>query len=55
MDVAGLGSLVVLALIDSTSFGTLLIPVWFMLAPGRVRPGRLLARGPLVVDLLDRL
>ncbi len=34
--------LVVLALIDSTSFGTLLIPVWFMLAPGGVRAARLL-------------
>ncbi|MGO1739299.1 MAG: GAP family protein, partial [Actinomycetaceae bacterium] len=36
------GILAVLALIDSTSFGTLLIPVWLMLAPGRVRPGRVL-------------
>jgi hypothetical protein len=34
--------LVVLALIDSTSFGTLLIPLWLMLAPGRPRPGRIL-------------
>jgi hypothetical protein len=31
-----------LALIDSTSFGTLLIPVWLMLQPGRLRGGRLL-------------
>lgn len=39
----GLGApLVVLALIDSTSFGTLLIPLWLMLAPGRPRPGRIL-------------
>lgn len=38
---AELGGLVVLALIDSTSFGTLLIPLWMMLAP-RIRPGRLL-------------
>lgn len=36
------GALVVLALIDSTSFGTLLIPIWFLLAPGRVRVGRIL-------------
>ncbi|MGC5628820.1 GAP family protein [Georgenia sp. Z1344] len=36
------GVLAVLALIDSTSFGTLLIPVWLMLAPGRLRPGRVL-------------
>ncbi|GGR55521.1 hypothetical protein J2S40_002507 [Nocardioides luteus] len=32
----------VLALIDSTSFGTLLIPVWLLMAPGRVRAGRIL-------------
>ncbi|GAA1719749.1 GAP family protein [Isoptericola hypogeus] len=37
------GALVILALIDSTSFGTLLIPVWLLLAPGRARPGRMLA------------
>jgi hypothetical protein len=37
-----LGQLVVLALIDSTSFGTLLIPVWFLLVPGRVRARRVL-------------
>lgn len=37
------GVLVVLALIDSTSFGTLLIPVWLLLAPGRLRVGRVLA------------
>ncbi|WP_086149361.1 GAP family protein [Cellulosimicrobium sp. KWT-B] len=36
------GVLVVLALIDSTSFGTLLIPVWLLLAPGRLRAGRVL-------------
>lgn len=30
-----------LSLIDSTSFGTLLIPIWLMLTPGRIRPGRL--------------
>ncbi|WP_069386039.1 GAP family protein [Cellulosimicrobium cellulans] len=37
------GVLVVLALIDSTSFGTLLVPVWLLLAPGRLRAGRVLA------------
>lgn len=36
-----LASLLVLALIDSTSFGTLLIPLWLMLAPGRPRAGRM--------------
>lgn len=36
------GALVVLALIDSTSFGTLLIPIWLLLAPGRIRVGRVL-------------
>jgi hypothetical protein len=35
------GTLVVLALIDSTSFGTLLIPIWLMLSPGRLRAGRI--------------
>lgn len=42
LPVETLGQLVVLALIDSTSFGTLLIPLWLMLAPGRVRPARVL-------------
>lgn len=42
MTMALLGGLVVLALIDSTSFGTLLIPIWLMLAPGRLKPARLL-------------
>ena len=37
-----LGPLLVLALIDSTSFGTLLIPIWLLLAPGRLRAGRVL-------------
>lgn len=36
------GSLAVLALIDSTSFGTLLIPIWLLLASGRPRTGRML-------------
>lgn len=39
---AVLGVLTVLALLDSTSFGTLLIPVWFLTAPGRLRVGRVL-------------
>lgn len=34
--------LVLLALIDSTSFGTLLIPLCLMLAPGLPHPGRIL-------------
>lgn len=37
-----LAPLGVLALIDSTSFGTLLIPIWFLLTPGRLRGGRIL-------------
>lgn len=36
------GSLLVLALIDSTSFGTLLLPIWFLLSPGRAPVGRIL-------------
>jgi hypothetical protein len=36
------GVLVVLALLDSISFGTLLIPVWLLMSPGRPRPGRVL-------------
>lgn len=35
-------SLAVLALLDSLSIGTLLIPVFLLLAPGRVRVGRVL-------------
>ncbi|SHG46067.1 GAP family protein [Geodermatophilus nigrescens] len=35
-------ALVPLALVDSTSVGTLLLPIWFLLAPGRVRARRLL-------------
>ncbi|RLV54718.1 GAP family protein [Aeromicrobium phragmitis] len=42
LDLTLAGVLAVLALIDSTSFGTLLIPIWFMLAPGRLRAGRIL-------------
>lgn len=42
MNIELLAPLVLLALIDSTSFGTLLIPLWLMLAPGRPHPGRIL-------------
>lgn len=42
MNIEPLAPLVLLALIDSTSFGTLLIPLWLMLAPGRPRPGRII-------------
>ena len=42
MNIELLAPLVLLALIDSTSFGTLLIPLWLTLAPGRPRPGRIL-------------
>jgi hypothetical protein len=41
IDATALGTLVVLALIDSTSFGTLLIPIWLLTAPGRPRLGRM--------------
>ncbi|GAA4693690.1 GAP family protein [Kocuria gwangalliensis] len=37
-----LGILAALALVDSTSFGTLLIPIWLLMAPGRLKIGRLL-------------
>lgn len=39
-DTMTLGTLFVLALVDSMSFGTLLIPIWLLMAPGRVRVGR---------------
>ncbi len=42
MDVGVLLSLAALALVDSTSVGTLVLPLWLMLAPGRVRVGRIL-------------
>lgn len=35
-------ALVALALVDSLSIGTLAVPVWLMLAPGRPRPQRIL-------------
>ncbi|MGX1809000.1 GAP family protein [Nocardia sp. NPDC055321] len=41
MTVALVGALIGLALVDSTSFGTLLIPIWLLLAPGRLRAGRI--------------
>lgn len=43
MDLTTIGTLALLALADSTSFGTLLIPIWLLLAAGRPRPRRLLA------------
>lgn len=42
MNIELIAPLVLLALIDSTSFGTLLIPLCLMLAPGRPHPGRIL-------------
>ncbi|GAA3608437.1 GAP family protein [Agrococcus terreus] len=42
MDLPTIGMLALLALADSTSFGTLLIPVWLLLASSRPRPGRML-------------
>ena len=42
MSVELLLSLAGLALIDSTSIGTLFIPIWLMLVPGTPRPGRIL-------------
>lgn len=42
MSLALAGSLIVLALIDSTSFGTLLIPIWLLVMPGRVQAPRVL-------------
>lgn len=42
MTPAVLGTLAALALMDSTSFGTLLIPIWLMLAPGRIRVARII-------------
>lgn len=43
MSVVFVLSLAGLAVIDSTSIGTLFIPVWLLLAPNGVRAGRLLA------------
>lgn len=41
-DTLTVGTLLVLALVDSLSFGTLLIPIWLLMTPGRVRVGRVL-------------
>jgi hypothetical protein len=41
MTIGLLGTLFVLALVDSTSFGTLLIPIWLMLNPGRLQAIRI--------------
>ena len=41
MNIELLAPLALLALIDSTSFGTLLIPLWLMSVPDRPRPGRM--------------
>ncbi|MFC7549165.1 GAP family protein [Plantactinospora sp. GCM10030261] len=43
MSVVLLLSLAGLALVDSTSIGTLFIPIWLLLSPGRVRVGRILS------------
>ncbi|QCR18271.1 GAP family protein [Agrococcus sp. SGAir0287] len=43
MDLPTIGTLVVLALADSTSFGTLLIPIWLLLASTRPSVPRMLA------------
>lgn len=41
MDPLALGSLALLALVDSTSIGTLLVPIWLLLAPGGVTVRRM--------------
>jgi hypothetical protein len=41
MSIAIIGSLVVLALLDSTSIGTLFVPIVLMLVPGRLPAGRI--------------
>lgn len=43
MDPLLLLTLAGLALVDATSFGTLVIPLWLMTAPTGLRPGRVLA------------
>lgn len=42
MDLPLISSLIGLALLDSTSIGTLFIPVWLLLVPGGVKPGQIL-------------
>ena len=44
-----IGTLVVLALVDSTSFGTLLIPLWFLVAPRRPPARAMLTYGAVVI------
>jgi hypothetical protein len=41
MSVTLAGALGALALVDSTSIGTLVLPIWLMLQPGRLRAGRI--------------
>lgn len=41
MTLAIVAGLLGLSLLDSTSFGTLLIPLWLLLTPGRVRVGNI--------------
>ncbi|RYJ05279.1 MAG: hypothetical protein EON52_12390, partial [Actinomycetales bacterium] len=45
MDVtpAQLSTLLVLALVDSTSIGTLVVPIWLLLSPAGARVGRMAA------------
>lgn len=43
MDPLLLLTLAGLALVDATSFGTLVVPLWLMTAPSGLRPGRVLA------------
>ncbi|HIV59169.1 MAG TPA: GAP family protein [Candidatus Stackebrandtia faecavium] len=42
MEASLIATLVVLALVDSTSTGTFVLPIWFMITPGRLRAGRVL-------------
>ncbi|WGD38613.1 GAP family protein [Lysinibacter sp. HNR] len=42
VDTVALGTLVVLALVDSTTFGTFAIPIWLLTVPGKLRIGRVL-------------
>ncbi|WGH80778.1 GAP family protein [Auritidibacter ignavus] len=43
IDLTTAAQLIVLALVDSTSFGTLLIPIWLLTAPRRLRVSRVMA------------
>lgn len=42
LPVESIGALMLLALTDSLSFGTLLVPVWLLMTPGRLRVRRIL-------------